>query len=378
MFGVLRCKRSTSSLVVHHSSSESIPTPGRPEEVPLGISADPLGLPAGTIPNTPTPLHMVLEHDNFQACTRLDSSPAQPRRLDVDQMLAAMPGTNLGSDNDEVVCVASSAKGVGAGLSGLPTEPSSYFNIPVSNTSPRSSLRGADYASDSPISVQPQGAYFIDAIIRGSPSPVDIYSMTARSHQHDALTGRCDSMLSRCNHHDKKAPHEGTARTRQTNCDTSDLPTDQPSAYETYLSRQAEAQLALQNQAHPPVAATLEPFPVLDTDPKPAQNTWGTRGSIYDGTGYGDTPSPSSARPSTSSTALETHAEAPEETGFTSASLALESVAMARDHETLQEVIRLHAALEEEGSSMIIEDVMGDVVADAELANKMAGHSLGA
>jgi hypothetical protein len=51
---------------------------------------------------------------------------------------------------------------------------------------------------------------------------------------------------------------------------------------------------------------------------------------------------------------------------------------MARDHETLEEVIRAYAAFEEDGVSGLSEDVLGDVVADVELANRLADHSLGA
>jgi hypothetical protein len=51
---------------------------------------------------------------------------------------------------------------------------------------------------------------------------------------------------------------------------------------------------------------------------------------------------------------------------------------MARDHETLAEVIRAYAALEEEGSSCISEEILEEIVVDVNLANDMANHCLGA
>jgi hypothetical protein len=412
MFGALRCKRSCSSLAVHHSSPVPIPTPVRPDDVPLGVPGFTSGLPTGTVPDTPAPLRKTLELDNLHCGTGLGWSPAHTQRLHVDQMPTPIPGTNFGFETSEIVGVASSAKGIGADLSNTPSEPSSYFNIPVSNVSPRSDRNDADYTSNSPVSNQPQEVCLIDAIIREDLSSVDVYNEAASIRQHDAHTARCDSMLSRCNHHDKKVLPKGSTRTREAICercyfnerasmgqgsspisiehivfdsDTSDVATDQPIASQTYLIRLNEAQSLLQKQAQASIAASLEPFPVLDTDPKPAQNTWGTHGSIYDGTGYGETPSPGSAQLSTSSTATKLLPEKDGEDGetnFTAASLARESEATAHDHETLDEVIRVYAALEDECQSTISEDmseeVVADIRADVELANDMAGYSLGA
>jgi hypothetical protein len=409
MFGALRRERSSSSLVVHHSSPVPIPTPVRPNEVPLGVPSSTSGFPKGKVPDTPAPLQKALEHDNLHPGTGPGSSPVHRQRSYVDQMPMPMPGTNLGFETSEIIGVASSTKGVGASLSDLPSELSSYFNIPVSNTSPRSDPNDADYASNSPVSNQSQEVCLVDTIIREDSSYVDVYNEAATIRQHDAHTARCDSMLSRYNHHDKKVIHEGNTCTRRAICercyfneraymdqgsspiniehiifdgDTYDVATDQPFASQTYLIRQIDAQPALQKQAQASIAPTLEPFPILDTDPKPAQNTWGTHGSIYDGTGYGDTPSPSSARPSNSSTATNVLPEMDGQISFTAASLAQESEAMTRDHETLEGVIRAYAALEDEDPSAISGDVLGELVADiradVELANDMAGYSLGA
>ena len=51
---------------------------------------------------------------------------------------------------------------------------------------------------------------------------------------------------------------------------------------------------------------------------------------------------------------------------------------MARDHETLEEVIRAYAAFEEKGAFGLTDEMIGDIVADVKLAEQMADHSLGA
>lgn len=367
----------------------------------LGTISYTSGLPTGTVPNTPGPLQMALEHDNRQYRTGLNSSPAQPRTRHADPILTPMPVTNLGFEDENVVSTAS--------LTRLPSEPSSYFNIPIRDTSPRPGTNGEDCAPDSPISLQTQEAYLIDAIISGGTSIKDDRNQSVKAGQHDSFRLRCGSTLPQCNHHDKESERSINARNHNHVCercyfnerasmgqgsspiniehilfddDPQNVSTGQPSANQTYLMQQAEARMALHKQPHPPMASTLEAFPVLDTDPKPAQNTWGTHGSIYDGTGYGNTPSPRSARPSTSSNTAKVLTETAGQTGFSAASLAQESEAMARDHETLEEVIRAYAALEEEFSSMISEEVLEEVVAemraDVELANEVADHSLGA
>lgn len=113
-----------------------------------------------------------------------------------------------------------------------------------------------------------------------------------------------------------------------------------------------------------------------------AHNRWGTKGSLYDGTGYGDASNPSSARPSTSSIVPEEAVAVTVEKAHDPRALARGAVANAREHSNLEEAIRAYAALEAQCTAEIneagLEDMVAEVQADVELANDMADHSLGA
>jgi hypothetical protein len=157
------------------------------------------------------------------------------------------------------------------------------------------------------------------------------------------------------------------------------MSTEHYAAHDGYRSGLTRAQKGLQMQALPLPVSNRGSFVDIVARSVSPQNTWGTSGSLYDGTGYGGTSGSTSGRPSTSSTAPEPSSGATGDALYTTASLAQESEATARDHETLDEVIRAYAALEESGiSDSDMEDAIAEVRADVELANNMADYSLGA
>ena len=290
----------------------------------------------------------------------------------------------------------------GASLSGLIPESSSYFTIPVADIHERPQSGSIDVDPDQKLKFAAQEAYLINTIADECTSISDVVAVAAKPGMHVSQSDRRDSMLAQCIHQDEKLSYLKMHVGGQNACDRcqfnerasmgqgsspigiehvvfnedpEELAPGQMPAHQIYSHRQAQAQRDIQKRA---ANLDIESFPVLDMDTKPAQGTWGTHGSLYDGNGYGDTQSSSSARPSTSSTISGSPLKTMVETGFDVTSLAEESAAMARDHETLEEVIRTYAALQDEGSSGISDEMLEGVVADVQLANDMANHSLGA
>jgi len=406
MFGALRRKQSSSSLKFHHSSPVPIPTLGKLDDLPTSISVHAQQLPRGTVPNTPAPLQMALERDPVMSGAAPDSRPAHARIENYAEPPHSLTiGTNSFHEVDDTIGVELPRVEQGASLSGLIPESSSYFTIPVVDKHTRHS-NSTSVDHDQKLDYAAQEAYLMSTMADECTSISNIVAEAAKAGMHVSQSDRCDSVLAPCIHQGEKVRHTNMAVGRQSACDRcqfnerasmgqgsspigiehivfnddpeeKDMATGQMPSYLKYLHRQAQAQRDMQKRV---ADLNIEYFPVLDMDPKPAQSTWGTHGSLYDGTGYGDTQSSSSARPSTSSTfpgpPLKTTCMT--KTGFDVASLAEESAAMARDHETLEEVIRAYAALEDEGSSGISEEMLEGVVADVQLANDMANHSLGA
>jgi hypothetical protein len=404
MFGVLQRKHSSSSLNVHHSSPVSIPTLGELDDLPTSVSVHAQELPQGTVPNTPAPLQMALERGPVMSGSHLDSKPVHSRVGNHAESPRTRPifGTNPYHEDDGTIGVQPSRVEQGASLSGLIPESSSYFNIPVVDIHERPQSGSFDVEPNQKLRFAAQGDYLINTMADECTSISDVVAVAAKAGMHVSQSDRRDSMLAQCIHQDEKLSHSKIPVGGQYACDRcqfnerasmgqgsspigvehivfhedpEELAPGQMAAHQRYLHRQAQAQRDVQKRA---ANFNIESFPVLDMDTKPAQSTWGTHGSLYDGNGYGDIQSSSSARPSASSTISGSPLKTMVETGFNVTSLAEESAAMARDHETLEEVIRAYAALEDEGSSGISDEMLESVVADVQLANDMANYSLGA
>jgi hypothetical protein len=162
--------------------------------------------------------------------------------------------------------------------------------------------------------------------------------------------------------------------------------TDGQSAHNASGMRPAEARINLQMQTQKgrkSAGPHTRSITVDDTPLVPVpHHTWGTHGSLYDGTGYGNNASSIFTRPTTSSTVAEIPWEPSSDGQYTAACLAQDSAAMARDHEALEEVIRAYAALEERAASSATEDAWEDVLHDDctrdGVVETMAKYSLGA
>jgi hypothetical protein len=403
MFDVLQRKDSNaSSLLVHHSSPVPIPTPAKQEGSPFGAPSYLIGGMSETVPTTPGPLQMALERDSHRSTPISDSSPAFALRAhDADPLPTPMPGTNLGfSEND---LMGASEKRQGAALSEHPSEPSSYFSISAvesstqSDTSKVGSIIGHIIYSD--------GTSHTDPATDASSTIGTVEEVTSTLHH--PRTHICVCAPARFNNpHSSNCPiHSGVARrtpvlshsldseSESTQSGTSsiniehaayvefaeDMLTEFCAAQDGYFSGSAKAKIGLHMQAHPMPPSNRASFVDPDVRTASPQNTWGTSGSLYDGTGYGGTSSSNSGRPSTSLTAPQMYSTFVGSAADTTASLSEDSEAMERDHETLDEVIRAYAALEHSGlSESDVEDTIAEVRADVELANEMANHSLGA
>jgi hypothetical protein len=379
-----------------------IPTPAKQEESPFGAPSYLVGGMSETVPTTPGPLQMALERDSYRSPTISDLSPAFARGAhDADPLPTPMPGTNLGfSEND---LIGAFEKNQGAASSEHASEPSSYFNISAVESSAQSDTSKV-------------GSIVDHIIYSGGTShtypATDVSSVTSTVEEvtntlHHPRTHRCVCTPVRYNNnHSSNCPiHNGGARrttalshnldneSESAQSETSSINiehavyveysenmlTEFCAAHDGYFSGSAKAKVGLHMQAHPMPPSNRASFVDPDVHSATSRNTWGTSGSLYDGTGYGGTSSSNSGRPSTSSTAPQTHSKSVGGTIYTADSLVEDSEAMARDHETLNEVIRAYAALEDSGlSESDVEDVIAEVRADVELANEMADHSLGA
>ncbi|KAH7401025.1 hypothetical protein DE146DRAFT_632060 [Phaeosphaeria sp. MPI-PUGE-AT-0046c] len=407
IFEVIRRRRSlSSSQGVQHSSPIPIPTPIRQECTPLCETGQRECLPPGTIPSSPAPLRTALEKESTPFELAPDCSPA--RRF-IQQhstaMPTPMPGTNLGfSDQD----LRQKYQG-DPSSSHPPSEPSGYFSMPAGEILPPIGLE------DTPASCN---KHLYDITQDSSPNN-SIYACYAevtrdllyespaslrKTRQHN-----CNPTQARCiDHHcDKQQAHdEGNRRdshipSRAGDRDSADscssalniehivfdnasdcsLPKDEHHD-ETSRVGQIHKNSGSDTLVRIPVHALPQPPTRSDVNEKSAHDCWGTKGSLYDGTGYGDASSSSSTRPSISSLVPESAAAFTGEESRVPHTLVHGAVAIAREHDKLEDAIRAYAALEAKCaaglSEEVLEDMVAEVHADVELANDIADHSLGA
>jgi len=349
---------------------------------------------------------MVLERDVVQAATALNSSPVRSETEGIAEPLPTpMPGMNVGFSVEDLSGNPSPPQGQGTSF----REASSYFGISVNEDS--------DAANFSEIVGEAQQLAEIAASpdsFTNSTSPTtagDIMAIAAldeveKARRHGNRSYRRGSSNGADgNGHFVQHPQPPSAWIDETACIKGPVDKTDPTSpcsstidiehivlevnrevnavhsqptNQACLNVQVQAQMDLQQQAQLSTASHPQASTVNDTNLQPAHNAWGTHGSLYDGTGYGDDNSSISPRPSTSSAAPSAPPEAGDNTGYMAASFAQESDAMARDHATLEKVIRACAAFEEEGASGLSDEMIGDIVADVKLAEQMADHSLGA
>lgn len=362
MFDLQRKTSASSSLVVNHSSPVSIPIAAQHDFPPYSRLVGSAELPAGTVPESPTPLQIAMDRDTSQISGMTESAPLVLRtKVAAEPLPTPMPGTNLGFSADDLIGAPPPAHGQQLSTS----DPTSYFNIPISERSEHTRLNAVE--REAVDQARARKGHSGSATFLQRQLPANVADSDHVTANHSLGDGDVESTLdTRCNPQD----HELTSNDIEhivyehypgprAGCDQPTLPPNS--------NPQAQAQLVeMQVQALPSASDVLDP---------PSPETWGTHGSLYDGTGYGDE---RSSRPSTSSTAPKPTAKQACSTVAATTLFAEDSVAMARDHETLEEVIRAYAAFEEDGVSGLSEDVLEDVVADVELANRLADHSLGA
>jgi hypothetical protein len=404
MFDLQQRRRSVSSSVAaHHSSPLSIPIPAKQEGQLTASAAQCSAIPPGTIPDPPNPLQLTLDKDTLQCFTTSNYSPEQLQTDIVARPCTApMPGTNVGFIEDDLDEVSSSSKGNGSSL----PEVSSYFGMPVTDNADNMDLGDtiseaqqlADMATlPTSFTSTTAGRGVMDIAALDEVEKARL--LGNRVHRRDSPNEAEDNGRVAQHPQVSGAGMHATARNgrQSTELDPSNQyysPIDiEHIVFEDYVARdnmdpqlvpeahviaQAQAQMNLQRQAQMWSESNHQQHAVDNTNVQRANNEWGTHGSLYDGTGYGDECSSISPRPSTSSTAPKTPIKAAGTTVYTADCLAQESDAMARDHETLEEVIRAYAAFEEECASGIRDEMIGDSVADVELAERMADSSLGA
>lgn len=336
---------------------------------------------------------MVLSKDTTQGVASAESSPLQPRSQSVVLPLPTpMPGTNIGFSDDDLNGSSSPGKSLPLG------EASGYFGFPLPNSSnnagPHDSIgEGRQRSNTAPFPdffTCPDNAS--DVMTVAALNEVEkARLLQSPAHRRPFSEEINHNVLARHSPEAHIASSHGAARDRHNNTEIDASPFDiehivfeeypdhigigqkpTPAAQDHAL---AHVQMDLQKQAH--MQLTAKTHAVGNSDSQPAKNVWGTHSSLYDGTGYG-TASSSASTPSRSSTAPKASMEVAASGLATPAFLAENSVAMAHEHETLDEVIRAYAAFEEYGASGISEEFLGDVVADAELARKMANYCVGA
>lgn len=398
----------SSSLVVHHSSPVPILSPAQQEIQPRKKTIQPCELPAGTVPKSPTPIQRILDNDpNKCAIIPMPCPGRLQMREVVEPLPTPMPGTNIGfSENDLAGGASASKQNVMSFREG-----SSYFEFPVCDSS---NDVDADLRQDAQHLAEiaaMQDSFTGNPTANGNDMVLAALDEVAKARLQRKRTlrkydrgieadspDRCEQRLcaldslARGTAHIENHQHAAHSAERcyspidiehvvfEDYPEAADV--DHQRTHDESVKAQALAQLEFQKQAQATRALDAHPESKANSHTKPALNAWGTQGSLYDGTGYGDSSSSSSPRPSTSYNAPKAAVEMSRSTVYTADSLAEDSAAMARDHETLEEVIRAYAAFEEEGASGISEDVISDVVAEAkadvELAEKMADYSLGA
>ncbi|KAH8732239.1 hypothetical protein GQ44DRAFT_697305 [Phaeosphaeriaceae sp. PMI808] len=395
MFDVSQRKfSSSSSLVVHHSSPVVIPTLTSLHTPPSDVPVHTSGLPAGTIPDSPAPLRKVLENDPDQFAAVSDLSPERFRTgVATGSLPTPMPGTNLGFTDNDLIGAASKQN--------LLSEPSNYFDIPVvnqpENNTPVKISRVTSPVVDTAISNDCLVKNTVNGVTSTCPKADD--SDQGRSSSGTMHT-RSSSIVVETSHHilyywrandeaaELQVSLQSPVNERELKNETSPPVDKEHVSYETL--REAHSNGKGTNTHHArqvKLMSQTEPYRQAHStamnDPVLGDNTWGTQGSLYDGNGYGDATRTNSARSSAQSAPAEVPGEKIDEAINATTSLTQESMAMARDHETLEEVIRAYAAMEEEGASLgmtdnAVEEMVAEIEADVDLANRMADHSLGA
>jgi hypothetical protein len=372
-----RKSSSSSSLVVLHSSPVNIPTPVRHESIRC---AHLYGLPEGTVPDSPGPLQKALERDSNRYSVVSDSSPAHSQFRGNPELTASpTPGTKLGVREYDSGESPALSRGQEAELSMVLLEAASYFDTPMAVHSTESNLDSVGRAA-----VQQKGAMTLEEILDDKISDEGASTMANQNelnwtvlhgehvYRHDSSVAVQNSSHTDHNQTEDAESLESSVdgqtqrdeikpmiqKTSPNNVEhivfedsTSSNTYHQP-AHSVYLIRRPETQMSLEMQAHTLTASSslhiIEPAPTL--------TAWGTHGSLYDGTGYGDASSSISTRPSTSATVPKEHTKSAVDSTHTGATVTQGPIAMTRDHETLDEVICAYAALGEEAIPAVTED----------------------
>jgi hypothetical protein len=410
MFDIsLRRRSVSSSLVVHHSSPVPIPSKSQQDIQSRTMITPPCELPAGTVPKSPTPIQLILNKDPNKAAAVPSSIPVRPQMREVMEPLPTpMPGTNVGFSKDDLTGDASSSKQNVMSF----REGSSYFEFPVAHSSNDAEDNELRHDAQRPAGIAARQDSFTT-----SPTPDEGVMVFAALDEVEKARLQRKRTLPKIERVDESGSNshcvqhlcppeslaDGTVNTKDPetrvdpaeHCsspidiehivfeDCPDFPdVDAQSMHDAAARAQAAGQLELQKQAQLQRDSESQELTAGDGHSQPAPNAWGTHGSLYDGTGYGGSSSSDSPRPSTSYTASKSVRDVSGSTLYRFDSLAEDSAAMARDHETLEEVIRAYAAFEDEGASGISEGTVGDIVAEAqadvELTASMADYSLGA
>jgi hypothetical protein len=412
MFDLQRRERSvsTSSIVVQRSSPMPIPAAAYPHR-PGTISRRSSELPAGTIPNSPAPLQVVLDDDPDQFVLSTESSPSRAQTgTNAEHVPTPMPGTNVGFDDDDLSSVSS-----GYFDSLTEVEGADYLV-------PSELLLGSGWATAKTQSLDSEAAKQTqvdalkkpDRILQGEPllgsgkttpeiipggeaaiqTEVDALErrLVANAHHHDARTclnsvhvhWKCNncghlrsSPLLPCLEPGLRSPstspnliedaslvgHNATdfgaaacQLTHQQQSIENVCPTETKAGERDPAQEQAQEQVQMCQKSVP------QAQPIVDT----GSTSWGTHGSLYDGNGYGcSRPSTSSASPIkifASSNGLVRAAGGPgnlpidERRAQRLSSFDEESPALAKEYAAMGEVIRAYAAYENEGEAGISND----------------------
>lgn len=323
-------------------------------------------------------------------------------------MPTPMPGTNIGFSDHDLI-----RKSDGnATSSKLPSEPTGYFDVPTdqihqsteSENTAASCVKPADGRVQDSSADDSIYAYYTDAardLLHESPVSM------RKLHQHicDPSHARCiyprcekqrahDTKTRRDSHTRSRAAGRGSTDSASSVLDIGHIVFDGASDCslpkygqheQTLLVLQADRDSETNTLDHDAVSSFPQPPTRAEHAEGFARTCWGTKGILYDGTGYGDTSNSSSARPSLSSPVVHAPSEVADETHVPNNSVH-GAVAIPREHDRLEDAIRAYAALEakcaiglsEDVTEEMPEDVVAQVHADVELANTVADHSLGA
>jgi hypothetical protein len=266
----------------------------------------PLELPPGTVPGSPAPLQKALETDPDQSVLSAEASPIYPHtRLSEEPVPTPLPGTNVGFDDSDTVGPSSSLvrDTVCSG------KPGNCFNVlsehnpgVVTRISPIDITCDNESADPEASIVHLSGRKQASTVkIDGGPWIPQHLAAAANPSSHDAmLIGYFN-----CTNDDRIANDDSTDHTWSLEDrlpafwvrPDADRPLPRPLSSEHNLV-QLRTQAYLQKRANSHVAPDTRPITsdVVGAVPTP----WGTHGSLYDGTGYGDDSNSISPRPSVS------------------------------------------------------------------------------